>query len=190
MNRPSAHIPALVLIDLQKGWEDTEFWGGNRNNPQAEDVAKNLLKAWRKMNFPIFHVIHASKEADSRLHPDHPGYAMIDGIDPRENEPVIVKNVNSAFIGTDLKERLDAAGLQTLVIAGLTTNHCVSTTTRMAGNFGYRVYLIEDGTATFDRKGPDGKHYDAQLVHETALASLHGEFATVVNSQAMLQHLG
>jgi len=182
--------PALILIDLQKGWEDTEFWGGNRNNPQAEEVAKRLLQAWRKLNFPIFHIMHASKEFDSRLNPNHPGFDLIDGIDPRENEPVIEKNVNSAFIGTDLKEQLDKAGIQTLVIAGLTTNHCVSTTTRMAGNFGYRVYLIEDGTATFDRKGPEGQHYDAQLVHETALASLHGEFATVVKSSAMLQHLG
>ncbi len=189
MNQPSAHIPALILIDLQKGWEDTEHWGGNRNNPQAEEVAIKLLKACRRLKFPIFHVVHASKDPNSRLYPHHPGYAMIDGIEPWQNEPVIVKDVNSAFIGTDLKERLDQAGIQTLVIAGRTTNHCVSTTTRMAGNFGYRVYLIEDATATFDRKGPDGKHFDAQLVHETALASLHGEFARVVSSRDMLEHL-
>lgn len=190
MTQQTNQRPALILIDLQKGWEDTDHWGGNRNNPQAEEVSKKLLQAWRKLNFPVFHVVHASKDPNSPLHPNRPGYALIDGIDPRENEPVIVKNVNSAFIGTDLKERLDKAGLQTLIIAGLTTNHCVSTTTRMAGNFGYRVYLIEDATATFDRKGPAGTLYPAQLIHETALASLHGEFAMVVNSQAMLMHLG
>lgn len=177
--------PALILIDLQKGWEDTAHWGGNRNNPEAESVAISLLEMWRERNLPVFHVVHSSREADSRLHPDHPGFAMIDEITPLANEPVIVKEVNSAFIGTDLKERLDAQHISTLVIAGLTTNHCVSTSTRMAGNFGFEVYLISDATATFDRKGLNGEIFEAELVHQTALASLNEEFANVVDSETL-----
>ncbi len=65
---------------------------------------------------------------------------------PHPNEPIIQKQVNSAFIGTNLKELLDEKGLKTLVIVGLTTNHCVSTTTRMAGNFGYATYVVADAT--------------------------------------------
>lgn len=177
--------PALILIDLQKGWEDTAHWGGNRNNPDAEEKAVKLLETWRREGLPVFHVIHSSRETGSRLHPDHPGFAMINEITPAENEPVIVKEVNSAFIGTDLKERLEKENISTLVIAGLTTNHCVSTTTRMAGNFGFEAYLIADATATFDRKGLNGEIFPAELIHQTALASINDEFAQVIDAKTL-----
>ncbi len=178
--------PALLLIDLQKGWAKTEHWGGNRNNPDAEIVAESLLELWREKNLPIFHIIHSSKDPNSELHASKSGYEMLDAFRPQEGEPLIIKQVNSGFIGTDLKEQLDQANIETLVIAGLTTNHCVSTTTRMAGNFGYEVFLVADATATFDRKGLNGEVFPAELVHQTALASLNEEFATVVNGQEII----
>lgn len=176
---------ALILIDLQKGWDNHKHWGGNRNNPDAENTALKLLRLWREHKLPVFHVIHSSRDPDSELHASKPGYKMLEEFTPLEGEPLIVKNVNSAFIGTNLKERLDSSGLQTLVIAGLTTNHCVSTTTRMAGNFGFEVYLVSDATATFDRKGVNGELFEAELVHQTALASLNEEFATVIDSDSL-----
>nr|ELA7361847.1 isochorismatase family protein [Elizabethkingia anophelis] len=104
-------------------------------------------------------------------------------------EPIITKNVNSAFIGTDLKERLDREGINILVITGITTNHCVSTTTRMAGNYGYETYVISDATAAFDRTGINGEKYDSEIIHLTALANLNDEFATVWSSEKLLNEL-
>jgi nicotinamidase-related amidase len=112
-----------------------------------------------------------------------------DIVRPNIGEPVIKKSVNSAFIGTDLKQQLDDNNIKKVVIIGLTTDHCVSTTTRMAGNYGYDTYIVSDATATFDKIGADGQRYSAQIIHETALASLHEEFATVITTGSLINML-
>jgi nicotinamidase-related amidase len=189
MSSSSNNRPALLLIDIQKGFSDIIYWGGGRNNPGAETRAAELLKLWREKKLPVFHIKHCSTTPVSPLRPTHPGNQFMDVVAPLPGEPVIEKTVNSAFIGTDLKDQLDRAGITTLVIVGLTTDHCISTTTRMAGNLGYKTYLIADATATFDKKGFDGKVYAADLIHETALASLNEEFATVVTTDAIKEML-
>jgi nicotinamidase-related amidase len=174
--------PALILIDIQKGFANVEYWGGQRNNPDAEFRASELLGVWRENGLPVFHVQHCSTIPTSPLHETHPGNQFNDLVAPIEKEPIIKKNVNSAFIGTDLQTQLDNAGITTLVIAGLTTDHCISTTTRMAGNLGYETFLVAAATATFDKKGMNGQIFPAELIHQTALASLDREFATVITT--------
>ena len=174
--------PALILIDIQKGFQNVAYWGGQRNNLSAEKNASELLKLWRENDLPIFHIKHWSCNPASPLNEVNEGNEFNDLVKPANNETVIKKNVNSAFIGTNLKEQLDRAAITKLVIVGLTTDHCVSTTTRMAGNFGFDTFLVSDATATFNKKGLDGQNYSAELIHETSLASLNGEFATVVTT--------
>ncbi len=178
---------ALILIDIQNGFDELAFWGGSRNNPQAEKNASELLNAWRAKKLPLFHIRHDSIVPGSRLTPGQRGNEIKDAVKPLLGEPVIGKNVNSAFIGTDLKERLDRAGITSVVIVGLTTDHCVSTTARMAGNYVYKTVVVDDATATFDRKGKDGKVYAADVIHNTTLASLHDEFATVLSTSELLK---
>lgn len=181
--------PALILIDIQNGMDDLPYWGGGRNNADAEENAARILAAWRRKRLPIFHVQHHSTNPKSRLAPGQPGNDLKDIVKPEGTEPVIGKQVNSAFIGTDLKERLDKQGLTSLVFVGLTTEHCVSTTVRMAGNFGYDAYVVSDATATFDKVGVDGAKIPAETVHAVHLASLHGEFATVLNTETLLSSI-
>jgi nicotinamidase-related amidase len=179
--------PALILVDIQKGFENVEYWGGQRNNPEAELRASELLKIWRDHGLPVFHVQHCSSIPTSLLHESHPGNQFNDLVAPAEGEPIIKKNVNSAFIGTGLQALLDDAIIKTLVIAGLTTDHCISTTTRMAGNLGYETFLVADATATFNKKGIEGQIFAAELIHQTALASLDKEFATVIATDVIKQ---
>lgn len=176
--------PALILIDIQQGFDDP-FWGP-RNNPDAEANAARLLDTWREAHRPVVHIQHLSTHERSPLHPSKPGAGFKPGVEPREGEPVMRKSVNSAFIGTDLEQWLRDNGITRLVIAGLTTNHCVETTTRMAGNLGFDTILVGDATATFDRAGPDGAHWDASAVHAMSLANLHGEFATVMTTDDVI----
>jgi nicotinamidase-related amidase len=187
MNISRSGKPALLLIDIQKGFDNTVHWGGQRNNPEAENNAAQLLSMWRANALPVFHIKHCSLLPDSPLNEANEGNEFKELVTPVAGEMIIRKNVNSAFIGTNLQEQLNKAGITTLVIAGLTTDHCVSTTTRMAGNLGFDTFLVEDATATFNKKGVGGQNYPAELIHETALASLHKEFAEIVTTDFIKQ---
>lgn len=179
--------PALILVDIQKGFDNVEYWGGQRNNPGAEENAGELLRLWRKHQLPIFHIKHCSSNPDSLLNEANEGNDFKDLVKPISSELIIKKNVNSAFIGTELKEQLDNLKITKLVIVGLTTDHCISTTARMAGNLGFDTYVVSDATATFNKKGPDGQNFLAELIHATALASLNNEFATIVTTDFLKQ---
>lgn len=185
MNISRSCRPALILVDIQKGFDNIAYWGGQRNNLDAEEKAGELLLLWRGFDLPIFHVQHCSSNPESMLHVTNKGNAFRDEVTPIRDEPVIQKNVNSAFIGTDLKALLDRQMITKLVIAGLTTDHCISTTTRMAGNFGFDTFLVSDATATFNKRGINGENYPAELIHATALASLKDEFATIVTIESL-----
>jgi nicotinamidase-related amidase len=175
---------ALLVIDVQKGIDNPKL--GPRNNPDAEKRIAELLAAWREAGQPVIHVKHMSTEPDSLLRPGLPGNAIKDEAQPIDGEPLFEKNVNSAFIGTQLESYLRLSGIESLVIAGLTTNHCISTTARMAANLGFKVTVVADATATFGQTGYDGKKYSADVVHGAELASLNGEFAKVLESHDVL----
>ena len=182
-----APATTLLVVDLQLGFDEPRW--GRRNNPSLERHALALLRAWRTTGRPVVHVRHMSTEPDSPLRPDRPGNAFKPETAPIAGEAVIEKSVNSAFIGTSLETDLRRAGCGGLVIVGLTTNHCVSTTARMAGNLGFPTWVVSDATATFDRVGPDGVEHPAEQIHSIALSDLHGEFATVVGTAAVIAAL-
>jgi nicotinamidase-related amidase len=180
---------ALVLIDVQQAFVEREQAGERRNNKQALANIGRLLAAFRERDMAIFHIRHASTEPGSRLRPDRSGYQPMEEARERDGEPVLVKHVNSAFIGTDLEKRLRDGGDETLVIAGITTNHCVETTTRMAGNLGFDARLVSDACYTFDRISFDGTAESAEAIHSMTLSNLAGEFATIETTDTVLAEL-
>ncbi|QIB33812.1 cysteine hydrolase family protein [Ancylobacter pratisalsi] len=179
--------PALIIIDVQKAIDHPK-WAihGPRNNPEAEQVIARLLDAWRRAGRAVFHVRHESENPDSSYHALGSGAPFKPEAMPRAGEPVIVKRVHSAFIGTDLEQQLRAAGISSLVVAGVITNNSVETTVRMAGNLGFDVRLVEDGCFTYPRLDYAGRLRSAEDVHALSLANMNGEYCTVVRSADLL----
>jgi nicotinamidase-related amidase len=193
----------LLLIDIQLGFESPHsYWGPSRSNPFFEANAKSLLSSYRRLvaqspsQHKIIHVAHSSTNVASPLHISSPGFAFQSIASPHVRETVITKSVNSAFIGTNLSEVLKehyGGKAGKLYILGLTTDHCVSTTTRMAGNLGVtdgndgngEVILIEDATAAW-KKGEGDKWSEAELVHAVHVESLR-EFASVAKTSDLLK---
>ncbi len=179
--------PTLLVIDVQRAFDDPGW--GPRNNPGAERRIAEAIAAWRAHGAPVVHVRHESTGPEGRFVPGTPGAAFKPEAEPHPGEPVITKHVNSAFIGTDLEARLRDAGADAVALVGLTTDHCCSTTARMAANLGFTTWVLGDAMATFDRIGPDGEAHPAETMHRTALASLHDEFAEVLSTRAALERL-
>jgi nicotinamidase-related amidase len=177
----------LLVVDMQLGFDDPSW--GRRNNPMLEARVAKLLRAWRAFAAPVIHVHHCSKSPTGCFRPGTRGCEPKADALPLAGEPVYRKWVNSAFIGTTLEADLRARGIASVVVVGLTTNHCISTTVRMAGNLDFATYVVADATATFDRAGADGRLRRAEDVHDAALGDLHEEFAQVVATDAVVAAL-
>ena len=157
---------ALLLVDVQKGVNDTLYYGGakgGRKNPLAESNILKVLDKWRTSNLSL------------------ESGGQIEGMKPQERDIVVVKDVNSGFIGTSLELDLRRAGIQRLLVLGFFTNVCIETTVRMSGNMGFDTYLVHDACAAMNSIGHDGKDYDPELVHNMAIGNLHGEFCTAIS---------
>lgn len=178
--------PALISIDVQQAID--HFDSGYRNNPDAEKTIALLLEYWRRAGWPVAHVRHGSKFADSPYHPDSAYFGFKPQVVPVGEEAVFTKSENCAFIGTTLESWLNEQGISEVVICGVLTNNSVDTTVRVAAGLGYRVLVPHDATAAFPLQRLDGKFVPAEDVHWIFLSNLHGEYAQVVTAKSLLKH--
>ncbi|MFF4492195.1 cysteine hydrolase family protein [Streptomyces sp. NPDC001544] len=187
---------ALVVVDVQKGFEEADFWGP-RNNLGADDNIAALIDVWQSTGRPVVFVRHDSSKPRSPLRLGYEGNDLKEYVQERRgkgagSELFVTKTVNSAFLGTpDLGAWLTAEGISQVVVAGIQTNMCVETTARMGGNLGYDVVVPYDATYTFDVVGPFGWRRGADEVAQASAVSLHGGgFARVVTTREVVEAAG
>lgn len=181
--------PALIVIDVQKGIDEAGHWGGNRNNPQAEENIVYLLQAWSSRNLPVMFVQHCSVSHTSPFRPGYAGNDFKDVIKPFVTGKIFKKSVTSAFIGTDLQQALIDDSVTDVVITGFVTNNSVEATARMAGDLGFKTTVVSDATAAFDKRGIDGTIYPSQVVHTLSLSHLKDEYASIATTAEVLQYI-
>ena len=180
---------ALLIIDVQMEFAHRAEKNVPRSAPEAEANIAKILAAFRDAGMKVCHVHHHSRVAGSPFTEGLPGAVVQDFVAPRAGEAVYIKHENSAFIGTSLEADLRQQNIRHLIMCGATANHCVETTTRMAGNLGFDTYFLEDGVWAYGETGPDGQFHTPEEVHSMTLSNLHGEFATIVATDDLLAQI-
>ena len=174
---------ALIPIDVQQAFDLPAS-----SNPAMEANGLRLLAAWRAAGLPLIHVRHDSVQPGSPFKPGRPGNHLRDGFEPLGDEPLVSKSVNAAFIGTDLDLRLRRLGVDRVVLFGLTTDMCVSTTVRMGANLGWDMTLVPDACDCFDLPDASGNGWIcAEEVQKAHVATLAFEFCQVVSTNRLTE---
>ena len=171
----------LIMIDIQNDY----FKGGRYElvNPEKAAVqAKKILTFFREQGWPIYHVRHINQKVDAAFFlPETSGSGFFSECYPLEGEEIIIKHRPNSFLDTNLNEKLEENGIDTLVVCGMMTHMCIDTTVRAVGNFGYPVTLIEDACATRDLEW-GGITVPAEHVQNAYMAALNGTFAKVLKA--------
>jgi nicotinamidase-related amidase len=176
---------ALVVIDVQKGFDDASYWGP-RNNPDCEANIGELIDGWRAQNWPIVYVRHDSTTLSSPLAPTGKGNQFKEVLKGKP-DLLVVKNVHSAFYGDpDLDAWLKQHGISGVAICGIQTNMCCETTARMASDLGYEMLFVADATHTFDLATETKKVYRAREIARYTMLTLEADFGKVVRTSDLV----
>lgn len=173
----------LLPIDMQLAF-DSAPWP-RRWNDKVDANGLALLAAWRAAKRPIIHVRHDSVQKGSTLAPGTPGNDFRPGFGPVNGEQLLTKNVNSAFIGTDLGFRLKELGAKHVVTFGISTDMCVSTSVRTGANLGWDMILVPDACDCFDLPDGAGCTIRAEDVQRAHVATLAFEFCRTMSTSEL-----
>jgi nicotinamidase-related amidase len=173
---PRLRDAALIMIDLQN-----EYLAGPIALPDAASAIANaakLLARARAAGARIVHIAHKGRPGGLFDRSAERG-AIVSALAPLPDEPVIEKGLPNAFAGTDLQALLAATGHNDIVLAGLMTHMCVSSTARAGLDLGFRITVDADSCATRDLPDGRGGTIAAATIHDIALAELSDRFAII-----------
>lgn len=176
---------AVIVVDIQNEY----FPGGKLVLTDIDLAAANaarLIRAARAHSELLIHIRHEMPDAAAPIFtPGSDGVQIHSSVSPEGDEPVILKHYPNSFLGTDLKERLDALGVEELVIVGAMSHMCIEATTRAAADFGYKVTVAHDACATLDLEF-NGQTVPAAQVHATAMAALAFAYASIESTDTVV----
>jgi nicotinamidase-related amidase len=180
--------PALIVIDLAMWWIDAGNPSMGSNVDSVVRSAVSLLSSARAAQIPIF---FTTWDCDPSIPPSphdvkvkmelKPGDEKRFQLDPRlerrPHERLITKRYASAFKGTNLDVNLTALGVDTLVVAGVSTSHCIYATCRDATD-SFRVIVPRE--AVGER---------CEIMHEVNLLDIELDLADVLPLAGVVEYL-
>jgi len=180
-----ANATALIVIDFQN-----EYFSGKMPIPDGMKALKNtqrLVKFAHDNKMPVFFVRHLGP-ANGPLFAEGSKFAEFHkDLQPTSVDHENTKATPSSFVGTDLDKQLKKLGIKKLLVTGLMTHMCVSSTARDAVPLGYEVIIPEDATATRDLATWDNKVVDHAALQRAALAGVADVFAEIKTTDAVLE---
>ena len=174
---------ALLVVDVQDSFKVAPRWQ-HRSSPDFERNITALIAHFRATEQPIFFILHHDGDPGFRV--GDPEVRLMDFLDRRPDEPLLVKNTRNAFSSTDLKQRLDAAGVGRVVVTGIQTEQCCETTARFANDvYGLEVDFVTEATMTFPVTHGDDALTTDEILRRTEFA-LRNRFARIVTTDEVI----
>ena len=181
---------ALLVIDAQDSFRANPARWARRGNPEFEANVSRLVSTYRAAGLPVIFFLHT--DPDPYFEPDSPHLRLMDFLQPRSDEPVLLKNTRNCFTSTDLATRLAERGVRRLVITGIQTEQCCETTARVAADLGYDVDFVLEATQSFPIRHTDPAVADelpvADIFRRTEFV-LRGRFARIATVEALAREV-
>ncbi|MDT0489772.1 cysteine hydrolase family protein [Kitasatospora albolonga] len=138
---------ALIVIDVQESFRAGPLWE-TLSDPKIADRVGRLVRLFRQAGDHVVWVLHSEPGTGDVFDPALGHVRLLDELERAEGEPLIHKTSHNAFTTTNLQQLLTERGVRDLTLCGIRTEQCVETTARVGSDFGYRVTVAIDATAT------------------------------------------
>jgi len=180
---------ALLVVDAQESFKarGNTFWQ-SRGPVDFSDNITSLVNGFRNANQPVYFILHTDDDPGFSL--DSPYFRVMDILNHRPDEPIIIKQAHNAFTGTNLLHRLIQSGINQVVICGIRTEQCCETTTRVASDIGFNVIFVTNATMTFPLTHPyTGEKMSVDQIQARTEMVLHNRFAKIAKVEEVLSEL-
>jgi len=179
---------ALLVIDAQDSFKVGPRWA-KRNNPAFEKNVSSLVEAYRAAHLPIVFFLH--NDSDKAFAKDSSSFKLMDFLNPRKDEPVMIKNTRNCFTSTTLQPYLIEKGVRRVTISGIQMEQCCETTARIAADLGYAVDFVTEATMTFPIPNWDkpGEELGVDAILERTEYALRRRFARIATVDQLAKEL-
>ena len=174
---------AVLSIDVQQSFPARPYWRED-DVPAFRKNVTRLIDGAAQRGWPVVRILHEDGDG-----PFAANSGLVKPLDwmPQTHAVEFVKHVHNAFTDTGLDRWLRTRGIRKLLVAGIRTEQCCETTTRVASDLGYEVDFVGDATLTFPMTDPrSGRQFSAAEIRERTELVLRDRFARIATVEEAL----